>query len=145
MSAELASGATLNFGGKVDPAATSLTMRVVRTRHDLHNALTHILGFSEMLLEELPEQGREPLRTELELINRTAAHLMTQIGEKLDAPKIKAGHIDLSSLERQICKQAAQIETTSEALAAKLQGAADEVFKSDLARITGAAQRMHEL
>ena len=126
-------------------AAAALGLRVVKTRHDFHNSLTHILGFSEMLLEEAQEIGREHLRDDLELIQRAARLLMNQISDKLDAPKIKAGHIDLSSLQRQVRKHAAEIESASDALLAKAAGPANEVFKSDVSRIAGAAQRILEL
>src|SRR5882762_6374950 len=126
-------------------AAAALGLRVVKTRHDFHNSLTHILGFSEMLLEEAQERGRDHLRDDLNLIHRTADLLMRQISDKLDAPKIKAGHINLASLERQICKHATEIETATAVLLAKTDDLADDVFKSDLSRIAGASQRILEL
>src|SRR5712672_1974052 len=43
------------------PALPSLTLRVSRARHDLHNSIGHILGFSEMLLDEVQEPGQEKL------------------------------------------------------------------------------------
>src|SRR5260370_38219328 len=125
-------------------SAAALGLRVVKTRHDFHNSLTHILGFSELLLEETQERGRDHLRPDLDLIHRTAGLLMQQISDNLDAPKIKAGHINLASLERQICKHATEIESATAAVLAKTDSA-DGVFKSDLSRIAGAAQRILEL
>src|SRR5436190_18584979 len=53
----------------IDAAFSS---RVAKTRHDLNNSIAHILGFSEMWLEELQEQAGGSLHSGLQGIFRTA-------------------------------------------------------------------------
>ena len=90
------------------PGDSPFGLRVVKARHDLHSSIGHIVGFSEMWLEELPEQGCEPLQQGLEIICRRAGEMMIQINEGLNAPKIEAGLTDLSLLQRQVCAQASR-------------------------------------
>jgi adenylate cyclase len=133
-----------------DPSAqksivVSISSRVIKARHELHNSLGHILGFSEVMLEEVQAQGRDDVCSNLEFIRRTAGKIVAQIDEGLDAPKIEAGFSDLSSLERQVCEQAAQIAATADTLvrnATALPGGGPE---SDLLRIAGAARHTVEL
>ena len=51
---------------------SGLSARLSKARHDLQNTLGQILGFSEMLLEELQEKGQTRFQTELEFINQTS-------------------------------------------------------------------------
>jgi len=41
---------------------TQFTSRVSKARHDLHNSVGHIVGFSEMWVEEFREQNSEVLQ-----------------------------------------------------------------------------------
>src|SRR5258708_5055145 len=92
------------------PAALpSLTLRVSRARHDLHNSLGHILGFSEILLEGVEEPGPEKLRPELELIRRLATQMISQTNDALDAANIEAGRADLPALQAQLGESAGRI------------------------------------
>lgn len=125
-----------------DPA---FGLRVSRARHDLTNAIGQILGFSEMLLEEIQERGREKLRPELELIHKSAGQMIAQTDEILQAAKIESGRADPLSLQRHLCAQAARILSALEILARKARELEDDVFKDDLSRIGTAARHAQEL
>jgi hypothetical protein len=43
------------------PANLPFPIRSPASRHDLNNPITHVMGFGEMLLEEVREQGREDI------------------------------------------------------------------------------------
>jgi len=90
-----------------------------------------------MWLEEIQEQ-------ELELISRTAGEMMAQINEGLNAAKIEAGLVNLPSLQREVCRQAAQIVAAADSLSRQRRALEDELFKSDLSRIAAAARHVHE-
>ncbi|PYJ00722.1 MAG: hypothetical protein DME25_20000, partial [Verrucomicrobia bacterium] len=122
-----------------------LNLRVIKARHDLVNPIGHILGFSEMLLEEAEEHGRAHLRPELDRIRQTAGQMMEQIDTALDAQKIQADPRDLPVLARRLCEQAAQIAAAAETLTRETRALKDEAFKSDLSRIAEAAFRTDEL
>jgi sigma-B regulation protein RsbU (phosphoserine phosphatase) len=125
-----------------DPA---LGLKVSRARHDLNNAIGQILGFSEMLLEEIQERGREKLRPELELIHKSAGQMIAQTDEILQAAKIESGRADPLSLQRHLGAQAARILSALEILARKAREFEDDVFKEDLSRIGTAARHAQEL
>lgn len=98
-----------------------------------------------MLLEEVQEQGRSHLRDELEMINRTAAQMMAQINECLDALKLQDAPSNPLSLERRLRRQTSQIVAAAETLMRKTLGKPDDLFRSDLSRIVGAARQAEEL
>ena len=60
--------------------------------HELRSPLNAILGYSEMLLEDLRET---PAGTDLERITRAGGHLLRLINEALDLSKIDAGQMEL--------------------------------------------------
>jgi adenylate cyclase len=123
----------------------SLTLRVSRARHDLHNSIGHILGFSEMLLDEVQEPGQEKLRPELELIQRLAAQMISQTNDTLDAASIEAGRADLPALQAKLGEGAVRIVGAANTLARKSRKLKGDAFKSDLWRITTAARKTQEL
>jgi hypothetical protein len=127
------------------PALHSLTLRVSRARHDLHNSLGHILGFSEMLLDEVQEPGQERLRPELELIQRLATQMISQTNDTLDAASIEAGRADLPALQAKLGEGAVRIVGAANTLARKSRKLKGGAFTSDLWRITTAARKTQQL
>src|SRR6266478_10125806 len=105
-----------------------LHMRVLKTRHDLHNSIGHILGFSEMLLEEVQEQGHDHMRPELERLLQSAKQIIGQINEDLHTAKIEAGLSNIPALERLLCDWADQVISSVETLTRASSGFADDVF-----------------
>jgi phosphoserine phosphatase RsbU/P len=126
-------------------AGPEFGLRVSRARHDLNNAIGQILGFSQMLLEEIQEQSRENLRSELELIHKNAGQMIAQTDEILQASKIESGRADPLWLQRQLLAQAAQILSALEILMRKAREFEDDVFKEDLSRIGTAARQAQKL
>jgi len=125
-------------------ADPELGLRVSRVRHDLNNAIGQLLGFSEILLEELPEHGREHLRPELELIYRRAGQMRAQADETLQIPKIESSRADLVSLQHRLRAHAARILSAVASLARKARGFEDHVFKDNLTRMGAAARQVQE-
>src|SRR6185295_11620510 len=122
-----------------------LHLRVLKTRHDLHNSIGHILGFGEMLLEEATEQGKDELRPESERLIQSANKMIAQINEDLRTPKIEGGLSNISALERLLCDWSDQVIASVTLLTKATMPNGDALYKSDLSRITGAARRTHEL
>jgi len=120
-------------------------LRVSRARHDLNSAISQILGFSQILLEEIAEQRRAPFRPELERIHRHAGQMMAQTREILQAARIRPGRADLLSLQRQLCAHSTRILFGLEILLRKASGSTDNLFKEDLARIGAAVRQVQEL
>src|SRR6266446_1035271 len=105
-----------------------LHMRVLKTRHDLHNSIGHVLGFSEMLLEEAQERGHDHIRPELERLLQSAKQMIGQINEDLHTPRIEAGLSNLPALERLLCDWANQVIASIETLTRASHGIVNHVF-----------------
>jgi signal transduction histidine kinase/CheY-like chemotaxis protein len=63
--------------------------------HELRTPLTAVIGYSEMLKEDLSEAGHEDYLPDLEQIHAQSQHLLTLINDLLDMSKIEAGKIEL--------------------------------------------------
>ena len=120
------------------------SLRVARVRHDLNSSITHIVGFGEILLEDVREQGHDPLRPVLEFITRTAGQMMRHVNEDLDAQRIEDGLADLAQLQERLCDTASQIGAAIERLTNEAH-AQEPIFQSDLSRMADAARRVSEL
>lgn len=57
---------------------------LAHTRHTLRTPLNHIIGYSEMLLEEAGERGLEAFAADLQKIHRAGKQLLSCINELLD-------------------------------------------------------------
>ncbi len=72
--------------------------------HELRTPLTSIIGFSELLLADAEDQGRQEAVEDLNRIMGSARHLLNLINEILDLSKIEAQKMDLH-LERFLVSQ----------------------------------------
>jgi PAS domain S-box-containing protein len=64
--------------------------------HELRTPLNSILGFSDVILEEIDGPLTEPMHNDLQLIQKNGQHLLHLINDVLDMAKIEAGRINLS-------------------------------------------------
>ncbi|MDE3057916.1 MAG: PAS domain S-box protein [Bacteroidota bacterium] len=63
--------------------------------HELRTPLNAIIGYSEMLLEEIEDEGETRYRDDLEKIRLAGKNLLGLINEVLDLSKIEAGRMEL--------------------------------------------------
>jgi signal transduction histidine kinase/DNA-binding response OmpR family regulator len=63
--------------------------------HELRTPLNAIIGYSEMLQEEVIDNGNEELTPDLQKIHGAGRHLLGLINDILDISKIEAGKMDL--------------------------------------------------
>ena len=63
--------------------------------HELRSPLNAIIGYSEMLQEEVEDLGEETLIPDLQKVNAAGKHLLGLINDILDLSKIEAGRMDL--------------------------------------------------
>jgi CheY-like chemotaxis protein len=73
------------------------TRRVLlaNVRHELRTPLNAVIGYSEMLLEDVADQGSENLRSDLEKIHSAGSQLLALVNDVLDPAKVEAGDSDL--------------------------------------------------
>jgi PAS domain S-box-containing protein len=87
--------------------------------HELRTPLNAIIGFSELLIEEMHDQGVHSWDEDLQRIHRAGDHLAKLINEVLDLSKIEAGKMRLSVGEFDISSLIGDVVASLEPLAAK--------------------------
>ncbi|WZO95892.1 PAS domain S-box protein [Isosphaeraceae bacterium EP7] len=63
--------------------------------HELRTPLNAIIGYSEMLLEEAEDDGKEAAASDLKKIRMSGKHLLQLINDVLDLSKIEAGKAEM--------------------------------------------------
>ncbi len=64
--------------------------------HELRTPLNSIIGFTGILLQELPGRVNDEQRKQLSMVQNSARHLLALINDVLDISKIEAGQLNLS-------------------------------------------------
>lgn len=82
-----------------EAATESKSRFVAHMSHEVRTPLNAILGYAELLAEELRERGAEDLLPDLERIRRAAGHQLALVNEALDLGKIEAGRAELHLAE----------------------------------------------
>ena len=117
---------------------------LAHARHELRTPLGHIIGYSEMLLEEVEEAGGETVEAPLRTLHAEARQVLSRLNALL-APPPDGLAPELGALLKQLVEPAQAIATS----AANLREAASAVAKDDLLadadKIVGAATRFLEL
>lgn len=116
------------------------TRSIAKVRHDLRNPLSHILGFTDMLIEEMQSGDTAHLRRDLETINVLANDMIVRINRYLDGQETQGS--DLSSLQAQIEIACANILAASERLACTSSVLTGTGFNDDLNRIAGSTRQL---
>ncbi len=119
-------------------------------RHELKTPINGILGYSEMLLEDIEERDREAMAPDLERIRTCGGQLLRLIDQTLDPAKIaQAVDIDLDGYSRQIRVNLRNpinaVIGYAELLIEHAEETDGEAYIDDLGRIRAAAFRLLEL
>lgn len=94
--------------------------------HELRTPLNSVLGFTGILLQEIPGKLNDEQRKQLGMIRSSARHLLALINDVLDLSKIEAGQLEV---ERAAFDVGSSIES---AVASVAQGAADKGLKLEV-------------
>ena len=119
----------------IDPAA--------QLRHELRTPLNHIIGYTELLLEELADGGKPELASGLAELRADARQLLTLLNEVL--ARGQSGTPDLSAARSTLGPPLERIHSTGEALHRRASEAGASALLPDLDRIRTAAKRLDAL
>lgn len=108
-------------------------------RHELRTPLNHIIGYSEMLLEEAGERGWTELEPGLHQVHENARQLLGLINDFLAPSRIKARAVNLGRMPAELAAPLDQIIAASENLKEQAIRAGAEDLLPDLERISLAA------
>src|SRR5262249_4947046 len=78
-----------------ESASLAKSQFIANMSHELRTPLNAIIGYTEILLEEIDEQGSTSERADLKRILAAARHLLSLMNDILDVSKIEAGRMDL--------------------------------------------------
>ncbi|MGD2083211.1 MAG: response regulator [Chromatiales bacterium] len=109
-------------------------------RHDFRTSVVHILGYSELLEEEVQERGLEGFIPDLRKIQASGKHLLDVIAELRVASAEDAQRLDLQRLHYELRNGLDQVEGFSEILAEQAEDQGHMELLADLEKIRGAAE-----
>ena len=87
--------------------------------HELRTPMNAIIGYSEMLIEEVEEAGDSTYLLDLQKIRTAGKHLLALINDVLDFSKIEAGKMDIYLEKFEICRCSRNVVSTIEPSVAK--------------------------
>ena len=115
---------------------------VSRLRHELHTALNHIIGYSEMLLESTADGSVAVLGPRLRELNENARRLLPLVNEALGQARMDSAEVDLGRLAAQASGPLRSIVTATEELRLEARKVGATEVDKDLDRIAFAARAM---
>ena len=119
----------------IDPAA--------QLRHELRTPLNHIIGYAEMLLEELQDADRPELASGLAALRADARQLLTLLNEVL--ARGQTGPPDLVAARGTLGPPLERVRAAGETLRRRAVEAGGGSLLADLERIHSATERLDEL
>ena len=119
----------------IDPAA--------QLRHELRTPLNHIIGYAEMLLEELPAGDKTELAAGLSALRTDARQLLALLNEVL--ARGQTGPPDLAAARGTLGPPLARVRSAGDALRQRAAETGAAALLADLERICSATERLDAL
>jgi DNA-binding response OmpR family regulator len=119
------------------PVETITGPAIAELRHDLRTPINHVLGYSEMLLEECDAVDRP----QLEEMCATGKKILESITSALAPSRVSISRKDLERLKQSLQPEVERLEAL---VAALLRRNRPESQRADLERIRSAAQALRE-
>ncbi len=113
-------------------------------RHELRTPLNHLLGYGEMLLESLAEEGLTGLQEGLESVQASGRQLLALVNQQLPASQA-VRRSDLPDLARMLHERLPPLRSAIEGLEERARPSAPDWFANDLARLRTAADNLRQL
>lgn len=113
---------------------------LAKIRHDLRTPINHIIGFSEILLEETPGHVPNSFLNDLQKIRSGGDRLLALINQHLSEENFPAAKPDLHQLCHELRTPVNHIIGYSELLIEQCHDLAQTCFQADLLKINSAAK-----
>jgi len=113
--------------------------------HELRTPMNAILGYTELIIDEIYGEVPERIREVLERVQQSGQHLLGLINAVLDLSRIEAGRLTLSIAAYSLAEVVQTVFTSVESLAAEKQLALNISVPSDLPPGRGDEQRIAQV
>jgi GAF domain-containing protein len=113
--------------------------------HELRTPLNAVLGYTELILDNIFGEVPEPIRDSLERSRNSGQHLLALINDVLDLSKIEAGQLVLSLADYAMEEVVHAVVTAVESLAAEKKLALRVTVPPDLPPGRGDARRLTQV
>lgn len=101
---------------ELERASKMKSQFLARMSHELRAPMNSIIGYSEVLLDELDGELNEEQKTDVRSVLKASEHLLRLINEILDLSKIEAGHMKVVLEAVRIRDVIRDVEATAEPL-----------------------------
>ena len=96
-----------------DEANRAKSIFLAKMSHELRTPLNAVIGFSEILLDEVELDGKDShKKTDLQRINSAGKHLLSLVTDVLDLSKIESNHIELKIEEFDLNEMVREVVAT---------------------------------
>ncbi len=113
--------------------------------HELRTPLHAIIGFSDLLLEEVVDQKLYDLLADVEKIHQSGHHLLTLINDILDLSKVEAGQMPLSLETFEVASFVNDVVTSLQPLALQNQNKVRICCKNNLDIMEGDITKIRQI
>jgi signal transduction histidine kinase len=98
-----------------DKANRAKSIFLAKMSHELRTPLNAVIGFSEILLDEVGADSRDSRKkADLQRINSAGKHLLSLVTDVLDLSKIESNHIDLKIEQFDLAEMVREVVVTVE-------------------------------
>ena len=80
---------------QAEAASAAKSQFLANMSHELRTPLNAVIGYSEMMLEDAVQDGRNEQIADLERIQSAGRHLLSMVNDVLDLAKVEAGRMEL--------------------------------------------------
>jgi signal transduction histidine kinase/DNA-binding response OmpR family regulator len=87
--------------------------------HELRTPMNAILGYSEMLMEDAENDGREEAVADLKKVHQAGSHLLSLINDVLDLAKVESGKMEALAEDFEVESLLDEVTATAEPLMGK--------------------------
>jgi DNA-binding response OmpR family regulator len=129
----------------VDDADETVAATLSQIRHDLRTPVGHIIGYAEMMEEDLVGEAPDEVIRDLQSIKSSGERLVTMIEEHLGGSQRSLADLDLPAAQFQLRMQLNHISGYNEMLAEVAEDEGWSEVSEDLGRIALAQERMLQL
>ena len=113
--------------------------------HELRTPLNVVIGYSELIVEELAESGRPDLLEPAERVTAAARNLLGQISDILDLTKIEADRLELAVERFEVEPLLAELARTFEPLLQQRGNRVKVAVEAGAARMVGDPARVRQI